>query len=501
MSEKPARFITRERVAEGRTVVVSRALDNDTGRDVALKALRDDHSTFPDRVAAFSSASKLAARLFSTHLVPVIAARRVGQRIFTVSPWIAGVRLSDLPLPLPPDLVAGILAQMAEGMNVAHGTGVLLRGINPRDIRIRPDGTVLLTDLNKVQEPGPCHGLPPQGAARAEILRYLPMEARSNGSVDARTDIFALGALALELLTGVPPTREGAVDMKPALVQALTSQGPLGQLSKLAMALASPRPDQRPSSVVSLAPQLQSILGAPNPKAAVQAHLQRLAPNLPRPTPLLNPAVSAPPRTPTPAPPAAPSSSPPAPPAPAPAWAAAPTRPVMPTVNATAPDEVELMELLEETTNPLELEQVKAAVEGDPTATVPEKDPWGLRSAGRFRSLENEVSSDGDQSGFAYLNDSGRTVLGQPAPNLERTKTQARGLPAVRTPTQPGAPVSPSAPSTPPPQPAPASTQAAARSNPPLAAKPSVGLHTSTRPPQAVTPAPAPLPRAPTVKR
>lgn len=425
MNEKTARFQARERVAEGRTVVVSRAYDQESGREVALKTLRDDHCTFPERVAAFSASSKLAARLLSAHLVPVIAARRQGSRIFVASPWVSGLRLSELPMPMAPEMVAGIVSQMADGMATAHVGGVLLRGLNPRDIYVRSDGHVMLVDLNKVQAPGPCGVLPPMHT-RGEVLRYLPMEARASAQVDAKTDIFCLGALGLELLTGVAPTIEGAVDMKPGVVQALTAQGIRGQLAKLCMALASPRPDQRPSSVANVPHQTAafwSAAGAGSDKAAVAAGLGGMGTAPSRATPVMTPAANAPrtaagPKTATPL-------AVPAPPAPAASWAQNAEPP-----QATA-EEDELLQFFEENTSPIERDRVRAALDDTPPPAEPAPDPWGLRSQGRFRSLQpEEVSAEGDQSGFAYVNDSGRVNLGQPEqPNLDRTRTQR--VPAV----------------------------------------------------------------------
>ncbi|MEW5852128.1 MAG: protein kinase, partial [Myxococcota bacterium] len=301
VSDKAQRYEVKQRVAEGRTVVVARALDRESGREVTLKTLRDDHATYPERVAAFSTSSKLAASLLHASLVPVIAARRVGARIYTVSPWVSGIKLTDLPLPLDVPTAASVVSQIAEGMAVAHATGIILRGINPRDFLIRSDGQVLLIDLNKVQMPGMSGPLPP-APSRAEVIRYLPMEARSGGLIDGQTDIFALGAMTLELLTGVPPTPEGAVDMKPAVISTLTAQGPAGQLAKIAMTLAAPRADQRPQSVANLTSQLETFwtsAGFASSKAGVLSTAQKFFPATPaRTTTGVTPAQAARPTAP-----------------------------------------------------------------------------------------------------------------------------------------------------------------------------------------------------------
>lgn len=483
MSEKPSRFEVRQKVAEGRTVLVQRAFDTELKRDVAMKTLRDDHATFPERVAAFSAASKLAARVQHGTMVPVIAARRVGNRIFTISPWVQGLKLMELPRPLDVATVAGVIGQLAEGMAVAHSQGTVLRGLNPRDILLRADGQLLLLDLNKLQEPGQASPLPPPHS-KAEVLRYLPMEARSNGLIDGQTDIFCLGALALELLTGVPPTAEGAVDMKPALITALTSAGPVGQLAKLAMTLASPRPDQRPTSVANLPSQMQPMWQAKNfqtAKAAVAAAL-RGVPGFAAPTPARAPAPPPPPApAPTPhgapasfdafAPRAASPSSPqpgtvsahggaraipaaparPAAPAPA-APQKQPPRPPPPPMQPVA-EEDELQHFFEETTSELERQKVKEALAAEAAVNAPANDPWGLRSQQRFRSLENDISSEGDNSGFAFMNESGKATLGQPPkPTVSRTNSNPpRPITTpVRTPVQPPA-AAPRPPRPPPP--------------------------------------------------
>ncbi len=409
MAEAKQRFEVQERVAEGRCVLVHRAFDHETKREVVYKQLREDHATFPERVAAFSTASKLAARILHANLVPVMAARRVGNRIFTISPWVTGIRLLDIPRPLDVGAVAALLSQLAEAMALAHAHNTLLRGLHPRDLIVRPEGSVLLQDLNKLQEVGAAAPLPAL-QVRAEVFRYLPMEGRGAGSTVAiPTDIFCLGALGLELLTGVPPTPEGAVDMKPGVINALTSAGPLGLAAKVCMTLASPRADQRPKSVSSLAAQLQPLWGpqGASPRAVVAAYLGRAVPHmLPRSTPPAMPAVAARPVTPVTTPPT-------------PRPAGAPTRPI-----AAAPvmtqgslqTEEALQEFFEENTSEVERAAVMEALNRGAPPPEPARDPWGLRSAGRFRSLEDPVqeSTAADQSGFAYVNESGRAILGQP---------------------------------------------------------------------------------------
>jgi serine/threonine protein kinase len=534
--EQPAqRFQVKHKVATGQTVVVARALDRETGRDVAIKTLLDDHASYPDRVAYFSTASKLAARVLHLNLVPVIAARRQGTRIFTVSPWASGTKLAELPMPMAPATVAGVATQLAEAMAVAHAGGTILRGLSPLDILLRPDGQVLLLDLNKLQTPGPAGPLPPP-TSRAAVLRYQPMEARSNGLIDGQTDIFCLGALMLELLTGVPPTREGALDMKPALVKALTAPGTLGAMAKIAMTLAAPRADQRPDSVANLPGSLEEFWateGHGSAKGAVAAGMAPHVPGVvvphaapgvvpgdpfpassplsssapddppepggqvlglpsfdqPAPGPVHAPQVPHPP-APVPMPPVGPEraamgvhvSRPLArgggvtvdvlgPAAPAPgsgvagvtaavgstphaAAGRAPPRPVtarptplampvpapgrtvprpgtgrVPAVARVAtpsvappapqpiPDEVELNELFEETTTELERLKVKEAISGG-EVLPPTSDPWGMRSEGRFRSLDGGgfAEAPANASGFAYVDESGVTRMGPPAP-------------------------------------------------------------------------------------
>lgn len=422
MDKQAQRFELLERIQEGRCVVVHRAFDHETQREVAFKQLREDHSTFPERVAAFSASTKLAARLLHANLVPVIAARRVGTRIFSVSPWLTGVRLSQVPMPLETPLVAAIISQLAEAMTMAHSNATLLRGLNPRDLFLRQEGLILLVDLNKLQEPGPSNPLPAANV-RAEVLRYLPMEARSGGAVDTSTDIFCLGALTLELLTGVAPTKEGAVDMKPALISALTAPGATGQLAKLAMTLASPRPDQRPKGVGSLPDNLAPLWQAAGAttRAVISAALARLPGSLaPRPTPPLMPAVGTRPAAPVRA---------------TPPRAAAPEAPRTPPAAPAGelPTEEELEKFFEDTTSEVERSRVREAIAGGAAPPKPAADPWGLRSEGRFRSLsgpETPAADAVDNSGFAYVNDSGSAHLGQPTPVSRNTAPLVPRAPA-----------------------------------------------------------------------
>ncbi|MEW5853411.1 MAG: hypothetical protein AB2A00_31840, partial [Myxococcota bacterium] len=129
-------------------------------------------------------------------------------------------------------------------------------------------------------------------------------------------------------------------------------------------------------------------------------------------------------------------------------------RPVAPTMKmpaVPAPQEEELADFFEETTTEIERAAVRDAIASG-EVQPPTQDPWGLRSQARFRSLgeDEEISPETDQSGFAYVNESGKATLGPPPPtgrtsNIPRASRPTEGTPRPQPPPRPAPPPPPKA--------------------------------------------------------
>ena len=188
------------------TVYLAQDLKHD--RKVAIKVLH------PDLAAAlgaqrFLSEIKTTANLQHPHILPLHDSGEAGGLLFYVMPYVEGESLRDRlkrETPLPIDDAVRIASQVASALDYAHRHGVIHRDIKPENILLH-DGSALVADFGialAVQSAG--------GERRTQTglslgtPQYMsPEQAMGEKQIDARTDVYALGAVLYEMLTGDPP--------------------------------------------------------------------------------------------------------------------------------------------------------------------------------------------------------------------------------------------------------------------------------------------------------
>ena len=199
---------------------VYRARDTRLGREVALKILPDGASLESERLERFEQEARLAGSLNHPNLVVVHDVGANDGAPFLVTALLEGEslrhRLSRGRLPLRSAL--DLAAQIADGLAAAHARGIVHRDIKPENIFVTPGGRAKLLDFGiaKLTSPRPVEGtrrnlldttLTPEGigtnpGAVLGTPGYMSPEQVRGDPVDARTDIFSLGAVLYELLTG-----------------------------------------------------------------------------------------------------------------------------------------------------------------------------------------------------------------------------------------------------------------------------------------------------------
>ena len=189
-----------ERIDEGGAGEVWRARDEKLDRDVAIKLLgKDADDAFRAR---FADEARRAAAVVHPNVVTVFDEGSDGADAFMVMELIPGKTLREIVAergPLPPHEVSRLIRQVAAALDAAHAAGVIHCDVKPANVIVDPEGVAKLTDF---------------GIARAardrdeqELLgtaRYIAPERVEGGPVTARTDVYGLGLVAYELLTGRP---------------------------------------------------------------------------------------------------------------------------------------------------------------------------------------------------------------------------------------------------------------------------------------------------------
>jgi serine/threonine protein kinase/DNA-binding beta-propeller fold protein YncE len=202
-----------ELIGQGGMAVVWRAYDARLDRQVALKimatALARDEA-FRQR---FIRESRAAAAVDDPHIIPVFGAGEASGVLYIAMRFVRGgdVRtLVDREGPLPPARAADIIAQAAGALDAAHARGLVHRDVKPANLLLEPRQSVDMPDHVYLSDFGLTKNALSVGGLTAAsqflgTLDYAAPEQIEGRPVDGRTDQYALGCAAFELLTGVPP--------------------------------------------------------------------------------------------------------------------------------------------------------------------------------------------------------------------------------------------------------------------------------------------------------
>src|SRR5262245_51522302 len=193
---------------------VYRAKDGRLGRDIAIKVLPAHTARDPDLRQRFEREARTLAALSHSHICPVYDVGQQDGIDFLVMEYLEGetlaTRLAKGALPLDQALQYAI--QMADGLDKAHRKGIVHRDLKPGNVMLTKSGVKLLDfGLAKLQPTGAVAGLSVAVTitspltARGTILgtlHYMPPEQVEGKDADARSDIFAFGAIVYEMTTG-----------------------------------------------------------------------------------------------------------------------------------------------------------------------------------------------------------------------------------------------------------------------------------------------------------
>ena len=187
-------------------------------RDDALKVLPDSVVTNPERLARFQREAEVLASLNHPNIAQVHGVEGIPGSQALVMELVEGPTLAELILsgPLPIDEALAIAVQIALAVEAAHLQGIVHRDLKPSNIKIRPDGTVKVLDfgLARVNETGLDGGpalLTSTLTETADVTgagvvlgttAYMSPEQARGERVDARADVWALGCVLYEMLTG-----------------------------------------------------------------------------------------------------------------------------------------------------------------------------------------------------------------------------------------------------------------------------------------------------------
>ncbi len=204
------RFEILSELGRGGMAVVYKARQTDLDRIVALKILPLSLTSDQSYVARFRQEARSAARLEHPHIMPIYEVGEVNGYHYIAMKYIKGRTLKQLleqEGALPIARAAQILAQVGAALDYAHQQGIIHRDIKPSNVMITDDGWIYLTDFGLARGVGSAGGLTIAGTVMGTPEYMSPEQAQGLPNIGPPTDIYALGVMLYELLTGVFPFR------------------------------------------------------------------------------------------------------------------------------------------------------------------------------------------------------------------------------------------------------------------------------------------------------
>jgi len=192
--------------------IVYRATQLSLGRPVAVKLIASDRAGDPGFRERFERESRVAAAIDHPNVIPVYAAGEEGGHLYLVMRYVKGIDLQGLlarERRLPPDRVAAIACQVGAALDAAHAAGLVHRDVKPANVLLNGEHAYL-ADFGLSQLVGTDTRLTSTGQWIGTV-DFMAPEQFSGAVVDARADVYALGCVLHNALTGEIPYPRGTV--------------------------------------------------------------------------------------------------------------------------------------------------------------------------------------------------------------------------------------------------------------------------------------------------
>jgi len=267
------RYRLQELIGEGAAALVFRATDEALGRDVAVKVLRAPLATSAAAADRFRAEGRAAAIVAHPNVAAVFDVAPEGESPAIVMEFVDGEDLASMLRrvgPLVPRRAAAVAAQVARGLAAAHVRGIIHRDVSSRNILINREGRAQIADFGIAQamhevdgsEAAARSGQRPEGS-----VGYLAPEVLAGSPQSASSDLFGLGVVLFELLTGHRPfDRLSGADLKERRGQSpAPSPRELRpdislELDAITMRLLAPKPNERYVNATAAADALETYV-------------------------------------------------------------------------------------------------------------------------------------------------------------------------------------------------------------------------------------------------
>jgi serine/threonine-protein kinase len=263
------RYDVKEMLGVGGMGMVFKAVDTELGEVIAIKTLRQEMlGNDPSALERFKSEIRLARRISHRNVVRTHDLGESGGVYFITMEFVEGRSLKDLiqsrgRLPVPVTL--SVAKQLCRALEVAHDEGVIHRDIKPQNMVVQGDGVLKVMDFGIARLAKRQEGVTQQGMV-VGTPEYMAPEQLMGDEIDARADLYAVGCVLYECVTGKTPITADTpitliakvledTPMEPRIVNGEVPEA----LSALIMRLLSKKPDERPRGAAELHELLEAV--------------------------------------------------------------------------------------------------------------------------------------------------------------------------------------------------------------------------------------------------
>ncbi|MDX1973452.1 MAG: molecular chaperone DnaK [Candidatus Sumerlaeia bacterium] len=211
---KESRFDIIEEINRGSMGIIFKAKDKTLNEIVALKMLNDYLCSDPSAVERFKSEARAAKRLSHPYIVRIHDLFEIDQKRFISMEYIEGTDLKRMLLEkttFTMDMVIYYLKQICDAMGYAHKLSIIHRDIKPANIMVTSDNSIKITDFG-IAKMLRSDEATKSGTAVIGTPLYMAPEQIIGDGVDARTDIYSLGIMLYEIVSGNPPFYLGNIE-------------------------------------------------------------------------------------------------------------------------------------------------------------------------------------------------------------------------------------------------------------------------------------------------
>ncbi|MFN8497686.1 MAG: protein kinase [Anaerolineae bacterium] len=202
------RYRTDAEVGQGGMAIVYRAYDERLARPVAIKMMRPQFAGDPTFLARFRREAVALANLLHPNLAAVWDSGETGGIPFIVMEYVDGDNLKThivAEAPMPADRVIALMIQVCEGVGAAHRAGLVHRDLKPQNILLTRGGQVKVTDFGIARSVAATAVSRTQTGQVWGTAQYIAPEQAAGQQISPATDVYSLGVIMFEMLTGRLP--------------------------------------------------------------------------------------------------------------------------------------------------------------------------------------------------------------------------------------------------------------------------------------------------------